>query len=318
MPLQPQLAIAPLIVAGIIAGAASIIGGIISKNSQKNANEDQKQFALQQYGQQRSDALADYQMQNEYNSPTAQMARYKAAGLNPNLIYGNVNTSSPSVRSSDFGQYSPKPVDISPAIRGLGEAGSSTLLNSYDVQFKEAQTDNLRAQNTVILQDAVLKKAQTIATLQNAGKTSVDTSAAEFQLGQQQRLADTQFEAATLNLQKTKQGMQIELDANQRAAAQNAQSLQEGLERIKAIKLQQLATQAQTENTKQEKAAIEERVRNLKLDADLKELDKTLKKNGIQPGDPLWLRALSQLFNGSSIKSVMDSIPSGIKNLRIN
>lgn len=33
-----------------------------------------------------------WKLQNEYNSPAAQMARYQDAGLNPNLIYGQQNT----------------------------------------------------------------------------------------------------------------------------------------------------------------------------------------------------------------------------------
>ena len=34
------------------------------------------------------------QEQNEYNSPLNQIKRYQAAGLNPNLIYGNGSSSS--------------------------------------------------------------------------------------------------------------------------------------------------------------------------------------------------------------------------------
>lgn len=37
-------------------------------------------------------ARENWQMQNEYDSPAAQMERYRAAGLNPNLIYGQQNT----------------------------------------------------------------------------------------------------------------------------------------------------------------------------------------------------------------------------------
>lgn len=34
----------------------------------------------------------NWALQNAYNTPSAQMARYKEAGLNPNLIYGQSNT----------------------------------------------------------------------------------------------------------------------------------------------------------------------------------------------------------------------------------
>lgn len=42
-----------------------------------------------------------WNLQNEYNSPAAQMARYQDAGLNPNLIYSQQNSaSSPSAASA--------------------------------------------------------------------------------------------------------------------------------------------------------------------------------------------------------------------------
>ena len=44
-----------------------------------------------------------WNMQNAYNTPKAQMERFKEAGLNPNLIYGQTNTASPiSSASANF------------------------------------------------------------------------------------------------------------------------------------------------------------------------------------------------------------------------
>lgn len=57
--------------------------------------------------------LAMWNLKNQYDSPAAQMARYEAAGLNKNLIYGqsNVSGSAPEATAAtyDAGQY--KPVD---------------------------------------------------------------------------------------------------------------------------------------------------------------------------------------------------------------
>lgn len=58
------------------------------------------------YNRERADMLADWQMVNDYNSPKAQMERYKEAGLNPNLMYGSsgdnsaANMSNPSIDPS--------------------------------------------------------------------------------------------------------------------------------------------------------------------------------------------------------------------------
>lgn len=41
--------------------------------------------------------LEMWNLQNEYNSPTAQMQRLKDAGLNPNMMYGNISSGNASV-----------------------------------------------------------------------------------------------------------------------------------------------------------------------------------------------------------------------------
>ena len=79
----------PFPVAAAIAGGASIIGAGMNAASTGNMNKKNRKFAREQYATQRRDSLADWHMQNAYNSPEQQMARYKAAGLNPNLIYGH-------------------------------------------------------------------------------------------------------------------------------------------------------------------------------------------------------------------------------------
>jgi len=78
--------------AGAIASGVNAISSFFTNKANKNT-------ALEMYNTQRQDALADWNRQNEYNSPTAQMKRYKDAGLSPHLIYGQTNTA-PAVRSS--------------------------------------------------------------------------------------------------------------------------------------------------------------------------------------------------------------------------
>lgn len=43
--------------------------------------------------------IKNWQMANEYNKPINQMARFREAGLNPNLIYGNMENSASSLAS---------------------------------------------------------------------------------------------------------------------------------------------------------------------------------------------------------------------------
>jgi hypothetical protein len=91
----------PLILGAALAGAAgSVIGNQINANATNNANQDQIGANLDLYKLQRADALTDWDKQNSYNSPAQQMRRFKEAGLNPNLIYGQM-TNAPVIRSTD-------------------------------------------------------------------------------------------------------------------------------------------------------------------------------------------------------------------------
>lgn len=67
-----------------------------SKWSKKDWSDDTTaayNFLLKQ--QENAYNLELWNLANEYNSPAAQMGRYQDAGLNPNLIYGQQNTTSP-------------------------------------------------------------------------------------------------------------------------------------------------------------------------------------------------------------------------------
>lgn len=77
-----------------------------------------------------------WQAQNAYNTPRAQMERFREAGLNPNLIYGQTNTSAPiSVPSS----------------RGTPPAFNALL---------EAQLKNMEMQNSSVAQNIEQSKQQ--------------------------------------------------------------------------------------------------------------------------------------------------------------
>jgi len=78
---------------GAIGGAAiSAIGNFFSGKSNRKAQnalfEKQSRFARDERLAQQNWIESMYEKNNAYNSPAAQMARYKEAGLNPDLIYG--------------------------------------------------------------------------------------------------------------------------------------------------------------------------------------------------------------------------------------
>lgn len=138
---------------GIVGGAMSLISQNMA-NRQETANlhrqnEWNKQAAKQQF---KYDTEA-WNRQNLYNSPAQVMARYKAAGLNPNLIYGggmgNTAGSAPA-------QQVPKQDKRQISALHLGE-----MLGKYqDTQLQKVQIDNARLQGDLLEKEKLIKTAE--------------------------------------------------------------------------------------------------------------------------------------------------------------
>lgn len=269
------------ILAPVLAGAMSLAGQGINALTQGSMNRKTREYNEKMYAKQRADSISDWNMQNSYNSPQSQMARLKAAGLNPNLVYGEGSVANNSALPRQVSQDSWKPE--APRF-DLGGAATTSLSTYYDVQIKEAQANNLKATNAVLQQDALLKAAQTAATVQG-------TSKSQFDLGQAQTLSQYIIEQARANLRATTTTTDLAISANERAATKQTQDLAKGVEEILSMRLGRAKTQ-------EEIRLITEQMRNLRADLRLKELDINLKKRGINPSDPTWQRVLAQLAAG--------------------
>lgn len=120
----------------IIGAGLNLFGGIYNTMQQREMNDQNWIRQAQMYHQQREDALADWNMQNAYNSPAAQMGRLRAAGLNPNLVYGSGSVVANS-QSQPRGASPGGPTGIAPRLdlSGIGEA----FMQAYQMGIMEAQ-----------------------------------------------------------------------------------------------------------------------------------------------------------------------------------
>lgn len=186
---------------GLGMAALPVVGGIADAFIQSGINKKTRKWNEKMYGIQRRDALADYHAQNLYNSPAAQMARLRDAGLNPNLVYGNgADAQGGTVRSTESKGWSPQ----APSISGAAAAGTMGMLSYQDLKIKEATASNLIEQNKVIAQEAALKAAQTMATLTGVDKTKVETATGSFDLALKNAVANYDIAAKGLGVEKLK------------------------------------------------------------------------------------------------------------------
>ena len=298
--------VGPLAIAGITAGA-QLAGQGINAFSQGSMNKKTRQWNERMWQHNRNAALEDWKMQNEYNSPAAQMKRLKQAGLNPHLVYGNgADATSGPVRSSDGPSWDPEPVRFD-----LGGAARQGLDAFYDVQVRQAQANNLNQQNEVLKMETALRAAQIHQTIASTNSLEQGTKSSAFDLSQRQRLADISAQAAEASLQQTLANTKYTLDNNERAWVMQASNLKEAVVRMANITQQTSESKAREKNTREQtetefyrrnyiayqQMEQEARIKEINLDNEIKQLDKQLKENGIQPGDPIYFRMLTQFLN---------------------
>ncbi|QCQ84922.1 DNA pilot protein [Blackfly microvirus SF02] len=189
---------------GAIAQAASsVVGGALSMWDNAQARKDQVE-------QNRRDREFQEQMWNKtniYNSPVEQMARLKAAGLNPNLVYGNGATTTASNITPTASKALPE--------RNTGAVVGDTLNQLVDLGLKQKQKDLLEVEaintiaktadtqsqtefrNTVGTEEAIARKYGNIS---NARRTETLNSRDQFELDKAKDLRQNTIDASQAKL----------------------------------------------------------------------------------------------------------------------
>lgn len=121
-----------------ISGAFGLIGSALQYKYNSQLQEKQNQFNLDMWN-----------LQNEYNSPQAQMKRFEEAGLNPALMYSQGN---PGNATSAPVQGVPEAPELSRDMRELGQAFNIEGLKTAIANRKKAQAEARQA--TAAAEDA--------------------------------------------------------------------------------------------------------------------------------------------------------------------
>lgn len=167
------------------------------------ANKAQAEYAY-------SKELESWNRQNAYNSPEAQMARLRAAGLNPNMMYGS--------GSGGGGQASQMPRYNAPTLQYNQQplVNVAGMLQQYqDFRMRQAQIDNVKAQTqaTQIKSSAdmmlgPLRGAQRELALQKHGQLELTNP---YQAGIMDNLAQKSSQELLQAWSKTRQMSQAEV-----------------------------------------------------------------------------------------------------------
>lgn len=274
-----------------------IIGNVVDSAMQAGQNRKNRAFAEHMHNTQRQEALADWNMQNQYNHPSSQMTRLREAGLNPNLVYGNgAVTPSAQMKSSEYSQ----PQQLAPKI-DIGGALTTGLLASQDLKMKQAQVDNLRTQNTVLVQEALLKAAQIGQTDASTKKIDQETHRGQFDLEYLAGIKEMSIDALATHIGKMKIESAATAHEDARKTDMQSFTIDKILQDIASSKIANARTQAERQKILQE-------IQNLKQENRLKQFDEEMQKNNIPRNSPAWWKALISAFQGVGSGSLIGDL----------
>lgn len=105
-------------------------------------------------------AIENWKMQNEYNLPKNQMARFAEAGLNPNLIYGSGNpgNASSAPDASNVGQVQFQEMQLANMLMQLRSNAADVKLKEqeYKKRFYETEQDMIKASLDHMNRDSII------------------------------------------------------------------------------------------------------------------------------------------------------------------
>lgn len=252
--------------------AAAIAGAEFGLNTlfQHLTNVKNRKFTREMYGRQRADALADWEMQNAYNSPMAQMARFKDAGLNPHLIYGQGNVAQPVRSSSSSGGQA-----SAPSGQGLG-AMYSYALRSNQADLTAANKEFLKAREENI-------KAQTVKVLSEVDLTKQNVNRGAIKLAIEKQLQDVNVSKGLYELDITREKYNQEYWRSMIAERMSELTVEKAVSSLlNDQKFRELSQDRQNE--------IRQKIELMRKDGQLKDYEIELNKSGAQRNDSILQR----------------------------
>lgn len=179
---------------GLAAAAAAVgkIGeGILNYTTTRESNHDQYIYnkALAEQAFERN--MKAWSLENAYNSPAAQMQRMRAAGLNPNLIYGNGQEASAGLAGDapelNYASYNPKVPVFGDAVgAGINAALQAKQINALVAQA-DATVDKTNAETQTLLKNYEWIDKEKEAAI---NKQVAETITQEYLQGNYQALTD--------------------------------------------------------------------------------------------------------------------------------
>lgn len=216
--MEPEVASSLISLAGV--GTSNLANiWLNSQNNKQNAKQWKEYVNLQRELQNSQNAwnLAQWNRQNEYNSPANQMNLLRQAGLNPNLVYGNLaGASAGSLESAGADISSPTPNNAA-QVSGFGDLGPQIGNMIMQKELNNAQIDKINTETEAQkLQNAKTQfelnnQEETYKNQQDNIKASTDSIRQNIEVSKKQ-LNEIDVRIGLINSQKEAQDLQNHFD----------------------------------------------------------------------------------------------------------
>lgn len=228
---------------GAVGGAAAgssfgpigaLLGAVIGAGTNMLSTGLQNRYNRKQADKEWRRNLEQWNKENEYNSPSAQMARLQEAGLNPNLMYSQGNTgnagSSPTYDSKESSDLSLPVIGLYQSLVGMqnetrsvdsqiATAGTQQALNRASALNYDVQNDNLVKQGHLIdaqvgetLQRQLKEAEEALSEVVKRHGNELDNRKKEGLMNYEFRLAEANAQMAEQNVRRFEKDMRY-LDA---------------------------------------------------------------------------------------------------------
>ena len=179
------------VIGAVGSGLSSVVGGIFNKNSQSSANKTNLQINRenQKWNEKMMDKqnawnLAQWNRENEYNSASQQVARLKAAGLNPYLMLsggsaGSAQSLSSASPATAGMSNTVSPVDYSAAAAGVANGLGTAIAQYYNSQLAEANVRKTIAEASGVEKNNQWLDAKLQAEIENLKQNTRSSKARE-------------------------------------------------------------------------------------------------------------------------------------------
>lgn len=270
--------------------------------AQKELNAQQIQFEQQRADQERTWALMDWERTNKYNHPAQQMQRWKEAGLNPHLIYGQGTVTGQPHQTSGASPRLAAPqesVDYSIFPQAINNAATGYL----DMEKRAAEITNLKDLNASIRAKTALDVIKSsIASEEVVSKQLKNKVSSHIvdPLILRESLRNEKMEAETSAIGKKLSMQRAELDIKKAALSlkQNEYELKKAktFAELKDITSRILYRELQSQNIPIEGSRLQASIHQILATTEYKSIETQLKGMGLQPGTPEYIKRYTALF----------------------